>query len=145
MRNYTIALIKYHNTHLLLSSRPYCQSDFATLSPEPLQEQPRCGSLLEGVLVSLSLAMDECSDHGDLRGSGHWSIIPYVHERTELYCAQACPTWAYLFVRPKKWRLPKSFIAQGWTVTMSLEARQVVPMWLKPYTTARVLMTRSNK
>jgi hypothetical protein len=41
--------------------------------------------LLEGALVSWSLAMDERGGHEDLRGSGHWSVIPYVHGRTELY------------------------------------------------------------
>jgi hypothetical protein len=29
--------------------------------------------------------MDERGGHEDLRGSGRRSIIPYVHERTELY------------------------------------------------------------
>jgi hypothetical protein len=43
--------------------------------------------LLEGALVSWSLAMDECSGHKDLRGLGHQSLIPYVHGRTELYCS----------------------------------------------------------
>jgi hypothetical protein len=43
--------------------------------------------LLKRVLVSWSLAMDERGGHEDLRGLGHWSIIPYVHERTELYCS----------------------------------------------------------
>jgi hypothetical protein len=42
--------------------------------------------LLEGALVSWSLVMVERGGHKDLRGSGHWSIIPYVHGRTELYC-----------------------------------------------------------
>jgi hypothetical protein len=43
--------------------------------------------LLEGVLVSWSLAMDERGGHKDLRGSGRRSVIPYVHGRTELYCS----------------------------------------------------------
>jgi hypothetical protein len=30
--------------------------------------------------------MDERGGHEDLRGSGRQSVIPYVHERTELYC-----------------------------------------------------------
>jgi hypothetical protein len=47
----------------------------------------RCGSLLEGILVSWSLAMNEHSRYEDLRGSNRWSIIPYVHGRTELYCS----------------------------------------------------------
>jgi hypothetical protein len=56
-----------------------------TLPPVSLQEQPAVVLLLEGALVSWSLAMDERGGHEDLRGSGHWSVIPYVHGRTELY------------------------------------------------------------
>jgi hypothetical protein len=40
---------------------------------------------LEGALVSWSLAVDERGGHENLRGSGRWSVIPYVHRRTELY------------------------------------------------------------
>jgi hypothetical protein len=54
-----------------------------------LQEQPAVVLLLKGALVSCSLAMDEHDEHEDLRGSDHRSVIPYVHGRTELYCAQA--------------------------------------------------------
>jgi hypothetical protein len=36
-------------------------------------------------LASLLLAIDEHSGHQGLRGSGRWSVIPYVHGRTELY------------------------------------------------------------
>jgi hypothetical protein len=43
--------------------------------------------LLERVLASWSLAMDERSGHEDLCGSGHRSVIPYVHGKTELYCS----------------------------------------------------------
>jgi hypothetical protein len=43
--------------------------------------------LLKRALVSWSLAMDEHSEHLDLRGSSHWSVIPYVHGRMELYCS----------------------------------------------------------
>jgi hypothetical protein len=64
-----------------------CQSGFATLPPVLLQEQPVVVLLLEGVLVSWSLAMDECGGHEDLRGSGRRSVIPYVHGRTEFYCS----------------------------------------------------------
>jgi hypothetical protein len=46
--------------------------------------------LLEGALVSCSLALGERGGHDDLRGLGRLSVIPYVHGRTELYCAQAC-------------------------------------------------------
>jgi hypothetical protein len=35
------------------------------------------------------LALGERGGHDDLRGSARLSIIPYVHKRTELYCAQA--------------------------------------------------------
>jgi hypothetical protein len=31
--------------------------------------------LLEGALVSWSLAMNECGGHKDLRGSGHWIAV----------------------------------------------------------------------
>jgi hypothetical protein len=62
-----------------------CRSGFVTLLPVPLQEQPVVVLLLEGALVSWSLAMDECSGHEDLSGSGHRSVIPYIHGRTELY------------------------------------------------------------
>jgi hypothetical protein len=34
------------------------------------------------------LALGERGGHGDLHGSGRLSVIPYVHGRTELYCAQ---------------------------------------------------------
>jgi hypothetical protein len=44
--------------------------------------------LLEGNLVSWSLAMDERGGHKDLRSSGRQSVIPYVHGRTELYCSR---------------------------------------------------------
>jgi hypothetical protein len=54
-----------------------------------LQEQPPMVLLLEGALVSWSLALGEHSGHDDLRGSGSLSVISYVHGRTELYCAQA--------------------------------------------------------
>jgi hypothetical protein len=52
-----------------------------------LQEQLVVVLLLEGALVSWSLAMDKRGGHEDLRGSDRRSIIPYVHERTELYCS----------------------------------------------------------
>jgi hypothetical protein len=53
-----------------------------TLSPVLLQEQPAVIFLLEGVLVSWSLAMDERGGHEDLCGSGHQSIIPYSSRGT---------------------------------------------------------------
>jgi hypothetical protein len=43
--------------------------------------------LLEGDLISWSLAMNERDGHEDLRGLDRRSIIPYAHGRTELYCS----------------------------------------------------------
>jgi hypothetical protein len=50
-----------------------------------LQGQPAMVLLLEGDLVSWSLAMDDHGGHKDLRGSDRQSVIPYVHGRRELY------------------------------------------------------------
>jgi hypothetical protein len=55
--------------------------------------------LLEGALVSWSLAMDERGGHEDLRGSGRWSVIPYVHGRIELYCS-SLPCLSLSFSQP---------------------------------------------
>jgi hypothetical protein len=55
--------------------------------------------LLERVLVSWLLAMDEHSGHKDLRGSGRRSVIPYVHERMELYCS-SLPCLSLAFCPP---------------------------------------------
>jgi hypothetical protein len=41
-------------------------------------------------LASWLLALGERGGHGDLHGSGCLSVIPYIHGRTELYCAQDC-------------------------------------------------------
>jgi hypothetical protein len=98
--------------------------------------------LLEGDLVSWLLAMDERGGHEDLRGSGRRSIIPYVHGRTELYCSSLYESEPF-FLTPVKGCLSDPFIAQGRVVTMRPKARQVVPRWLKPYTTSRALMARS--
>jgi hypothetical protein len=85
--------------------------------------------LLEGVLVSWSLAMDERSGHEDLHGSGHRIVIPYVQVRMELYCSSLpclsmpfCPT-VNLFSTPRKRYLPDPFITQRRVVTMRLVAR----------------------
>jgi hypothetical protein len=93
--------------------------------------------LLEGVLVSWSLVMDEHGGHEDLCGLGRRIVIPYVHGRTEWYCSSLSylsliffPTFLSTLV---KWRLPEPFIAQGRAVTMSSEARQVAPGQVKPY------------
>jgi hypothetical protein len=77
--------LAFKGTPNLPSWRAKCQSGFTTLSPVLLQEQPDVILLLEGALVSWSLAMYERGEHGDLRSSGRRSVISYVHGRTELY------------------------------------------------------------
>jgi hypothetical protein len=42
---------------------------------------------LERTLVTWPLAIDARGVHEDLRGSGRQSVIPYIHERTVLYCS----------------------------------------------------------
>jgi hypothetical protein len=54
--------------------------------------------LLEGALVSWSLAIDERGGHGDLRGSGCLNLIPYIQERTELYCGKSVLPEPFLFL-----------------------------------------------
>jgi hypothetical protein len=125
--------------------RVKCQSGFTTLPLVLLQEQPVVVLLLEGTLVSWFLAMNERGGHEDLRGSGRRSVIPYVHERTDLYCSNL-PCLSLPFSSALvKWCLSEPFIAQDRTVTLKPGARQVVPRWLKPYTTSRILMARSSK
>jgi hypothetical protein len=96
--------------------------------------------LLEGAVVSWPLAMDKRGGHEDLRGLGRRSVIPYAHERTELYCSSlSCLSLPFLsvgldrliFSTPVKMCLPGPFIAQGRVVTMSLGGRQVASRWLK--------------
>jgi hypothetical protein len=94
--------------------------------------------LLEGDLVSCSLAMDERSGHKDLCGLGRQSVIPYVHGRIELYCSSLS------FFDPYEECLPGPFIAQGRVVTMRPGVRQVALRRLKSYTVSRALMARSN-
>jgi hypothetical protein len=70
------------------------------LSPVLLQEQPAVIFLLEGPLVSWSLAIDERGGHEDLRGLAHRSVISYIHGRTRLYCSNLpclCEPEPYLF------------------------------------------------
>jgi hypothetical protein len=43
------------------------------------------------------LALGDRGGHDDLRGSGRLSVIPYIHERTVLYCAQACLASSFPF------------------------------------------------
>jgi hypothetical protein len=92
--------------------------------------------LLEGDLVSWSLAIDERGRHEDLSGLDHRSVIPHVHGRIGLYCSSLhylCEPEPYLFPAPVKWRLPEPFITQGRAITMSSEARQVASGQVKPY------------
>jgi hypothetical protein len=62
--------------------------------------------LLDGVVVSWSLAMDEHGGHEDLRGSCRRSVIPYVHGRTELYCLSLpyliLPFYPHVFPPPEE-------------------------------------------
>jgi hypothetical protein len=60
-----------------------------TLLLEPLQELPAVVLLWGRPLASWLLALGEYGGHDDLRGLGRLSIIPYIHGRTEMYCAQA--------------------------------------------------------
>jgi hypothetical protein len=55
------------------------------------------------------LALGEHCGHGDLSGSGRLSVIPYVHGRTELYCAQACVARAFLFFDPSEAASTRAF------------------------------------
>jgi hypothetical protein len=116
-----------------------------TLPSVLLQEQPAVVLLLERALVSWSLAMDERGGHEDLCGLGRQSVIPYVHGRIELYCSNLPCLSLPFSSAPVKRRLPEPFIAQGREITLRPEARQVVPRWLKHYTTFRVLMAKSSK
>jgi hypothetical protein len=68
--------------------------------------------LLEGDLVSCSLAMDEYGGHEDLCGSGRRSIIPYVHRRTELYCS-SLPYLSLPFCPPCEEVSTRSFYSSG--------------------------------
>jgi hypothetical protein len=87
---------------------------FCDTSIGAAQEQPAVVLLRGRPLASWLLALGSHSGHSDLCGSGRLSIIPYVHGRTELYCAQACLAWAFsFFLTPWKWRPPEPFIAQG--------------------------------
>jgi hypothetical protein len=63
---------------------------FCDTSTGAAQEQPAVVLLRGRTLASWLLALGECGGHGDLRGSGCLSVIPYVHGRTELYSAQTC-------------------------------------------------------
>jgi hypothetical protein len=62
-------------------------SSFSTLLSELLEEQSVVILLLYGVLISLSLPINERGGHEDLRGLYRRSVIPYVHMRMEMYCS----------------------------------------------------------
>jgi hypothetical protein len=55
------------------------RSGFMTLPSVPLLEQYCCGSFVGGAQIAVELANREYGGHQDLRGSGRWSVIPYVH------------------------------------------------------------------
>jgi hypothetical protein len=76
-----------HRGQSYFIARCWCRTSFTTLPSVLLQEQPAVVLLLEGDLVSWSLAVDERGGHEDLRGSGHRSVIPYAHGRIVLYCS----------------------------------------------------------
>jgi hypothetical protein len=78
-----------------------------------LLEQPIVVLLWRRYLSSWLLALDKHSGHEDLRGLGRWSVIPYIHRRTELYCSNMYEHEPFLFLTVLKWRLPEPFIAQG--------------------------------
>jgi hypothetical protein len=64
-------------------------------------------------LASWLLAIDEHSGLEVLCGSGHRSLIPYVHRRTKLYYSSMYESEPFLFLTLGKWHLPEPFIAQG--------------------------------
>jgi hypothetical protein len=105
----------------------------------------RCCFLLERALISWLLSIDERGGHKDLRGSDCRSIIPYVHGRTELYFSSLSIYFLALTDPREEASVRVFYIAQGRVVTLRPGARQVVPRWLKSYTTSRVIMTRSSK
>jgi hypothetical protein len=57
--------------------------------------------LLEGTVVSWSLTIDEHSGLNDLRGLNRRSVIPYINERTELYCSSLYEPEPFLFSTPQ--------------------------------------------
>jgi hypothetical protein len=87
--------LKTENDKKTHSCHAKCRSGFTALPPALLQEQPAVVFCLKRALVSQLLAKDEHGEHSDLRGSGHRSIIPYVHGGRELYCSSlVLPTCA---------------------------------------------------
>jgi hypothetical protein len=119
-----------------------CRSGFATLPPMPLQEQPTMVLLLEGTLVSWSLAMDERGRHEDLCGLIHRNVIPYIHGRTELYCTSIYETEPFFdLLEVASTRAFYTSRSSSYNETQGLTRG---PRWLKSYTTFRALMARSS-
>jgi hypothetical protein len=52
--------------------------------------------------------MNEYGGYEDLRSSGCWSIIPYVHGRTELYCS-SLPCLSLPFRLPREVASARAF------------------------------------
>jgi hypothetical protein len=69
--------------------------------------------LLEKALVPWLSAIDERSEHEDLRISGHRSVIPYVHERIELYCSSLALPEPFLSFRPLNLLPAQSFYSSS--------------------------------
>jgi hypothetical protein len=89
--------------------------------------------------------MDQHGGYEDLHGSGHQSVIPYVHRRTEVLLLKPTLPEPAFFSSPVKRRLSEPFIAQHRTVTLRPGARQIVSRSLKPYTTSIIIMASSSK
>jgi hypothetical protein len=102
-------------------------------------------SLLKRDLFSWSLVMNKCDGHKDLCGSDHQSAIPYVHGRTRVILFKPTLPESIFSSAPVKRRMSEPFIAQDRTVTLRPGVQQVVPWWLKSYTTYMVLMAMSIK
>jgi hypothetical protein len=116
-----------HNKYRSRGLRNKLSNCFYDIFTRAITEAVRWVLLLEESLLFWSLAIDE-HGHENLRGSGHRSVIPYVHMRTELYysiMSCLCEPEPYLSFRPThvKWRIPEPFITQGRTVIMSPDAR----------------------
>jgi hypothetical protein len=89
---------------------------------------------LEGTLASCLLVRDGHGEHTGLRGSGHWSITPYVHRRRVVLLkhdlTRVCLSLRALI---SYWHIPGSFIVQDRTATMRLKTRQVALGQVKSY------------
>jgi hypothetical protein len=81
----------------------------------------RCGSLLEGLRsLRFELRMEH-GGQGDLRGSGHPSVIPYVHGRAfVLQCLWCCSSLGFHLVAPIVHLAFYSSRSGSYTVTQGL-------------------------